>query len=88
MKTVWLALKNADMTEGRGPMVTIAAFNEQRDATRAVTGWGVMGVGDGDVEPLLVYDSFNEYNEKKLMERRNKALAKLTREDREVLGIR
>jgi hypothetical protein len=88
MRTIWAARRNADSTEGRGPMIVIGMFEDQQAATRAASGWGVMGVGDGDVEPMIVYESFREYNDEKTKELKNKALAKLTREDREVLGLR
>ena len=57
MKIVHLAQEDADLTEGRGPMVTIAAFANRQDAEKTVEGRGVMGVGDGEVKTLIVYDS-------------------------------
>ena len=69
-------------------MVTIAAFEHEQNARDAARGWGVMGVGDGETNPLLVYDSYYEYKQEKDQERRNIALAKLTRADKEILGIK
>lgn len=87
MRTVWLAQVNTDSTEGRGPMKTIAAFDEERDAAIATHGMGVMGVGNGEAKPLLVYSSVAEWRREKDRELRNMALAKLTAEEKAVLGV-
>lgn len=77
MIEVFAALQNADLTEGRGPMVPKALF---------------MGVGFGEVSgPMHVYESFNEWPDKHLpdlSERiRDRALAKLSVEERKALGL-
>jgi hypothetical protein len=75
------------MTEGRGPMVIIAAFQSEFDAKKASKGWGVMGVGDGKVESLRVYNSFSDYVDDAHKELKERALAKLSFEERRVLGL-
>ena len=85
--TVFLAQRNSDMTEGRGPMVTIAAFTTEKDATLAAKGQGVMGVGDGEVRSLKVYGSFSEYLTDKNDALRVQALKKLTPEEKRALGL-
>lgn len=74
MKTIYLARKNADGTEGRGPMVTEAAFTNRSDANSFIDkkpgvmgrvsekGWSNEKYGDWDVVPLIVFDSVHEYN--------------------------
>lgn len=49
MKKVYIILKNADMTEGRGPMVlTGEAFTDlERAKTHIEKQVGVMGIGGG-----------------------------------------
>lgn len=87
MQTVWAAKKNADLTEGRGPMVIIALFSDEVSARSAARGWGVMGVGDGEVTPMFVYNTYREYVEEKDNEIRNRALAKLSEEEKRTLGL-
>jgi len=87
MRTIYLARENMDQTEGRGPMITIAAFEEEKDAKKAVKGRGVMGYGDGAVAPLKVYSNFEDWKHGKMTEAKRTALEKLTEEEREALGV-
>lgn len=87
MITIHGAYKNADQTEGRGPMVPIAFFMQPQDARRAARGQGVMGCGDGDVKCLEVYASFDEWQLIQSDEFRRTALAKLTPEERKALNL-
>lgn len=57
---VYEARRNADQNEGRGPMVTFALFDNEKQAVRAVKGQGVMGVGDGEVLMTTVYSTVQE----------------------------
>ncbi len=84
---VYLAQRNSDLTEGRGRSVNIAAFSSKADATRAARGWGVMGVGDGDVKTLEVFSTFDEYGNEQDEKVRRQALAKLTPEEQRSLGL-
>lgn len=87
VKTAYRASKNADQTEGRGPMVTIAIFTNRADAIQAASGKGVMGVGNGDVEQINIYDSFHEYEMAVSEKVRERAMAKLTFEEKKALGL-
>ncbi len=87
MKTIYIAMRNSDMTEGRGPMVAIAAFENRPDAVMAAKGWGVMGIGDGTVEELRVYSSFNDWEKGEAKWMRKRALDKLSEQDKRVLGL-
>lgn len=87
MKTIYLAQRNADLNEGRGPNITLGGFVTQEAAKKAAAGWGVMGFGDGDVVPLKVYDTFAEYAKAHREEVIEKALRKLTAEEKEILGL-
>jgi len=86
---VYEALVNSDLTEGRGPMRHVGYFTHRPDAERAVRGMGVMGVGDGEVKQteITIYDSYAEYFGPKYEELRLSALNKLSREEREALGV-
>lgn len=87
MKVIYRAERNQDQTEGRGPMVPIAYFFHKTDAQRAAKGHGVMGVGDGDVVQVKVYESFDDWGEGRRIELRERALSKLTPEERKALGV-
>src|SRR5579871_5064136 len=83
------ALVNSDLTEGRGPMRHVAYFSNRHDAERSVKGMGVMGVGNGEVKQIeiTVYESYAEYFGPKYEELRRSAMNKLSREEREALGV-
>ena len=87
MKTMYWARRNSDLTEGRGPMMIIAAFLNREDAVKAAKGWGVMGLGDGQVDPFIVFDSFEEFEDINDKTLRRTALEKLSSEERRVLGL-
>ncbi len=83
------ALVNSDITEGRSPMRHVGYFTNRQDAERSVKGMGVMGVGNGEVKQteITVFDSFAEFFGPKYEALRNAALGKLSREEREALGV-
>lgn len=96
--TVYLVQKNADMTEGRGPMVNDACFSKEATAKfYANSQRGVMGrkapvdgwdkYSDWQVIPLVVAESLEELNSVRKEERRQIALDKLTHEDKVALGL-
>ncbi len=60
MKKVYAAQENKDKTEGRGPMLTFALFDNLEEAVKAVQDRGVMGFGTGEVSEQTVYSSFTE----------------------------
>lgn len=84
---VFAAQENTDLTEGRGLMRTVALFASAEDAGKAIKGRGVMGAGDGKVVPMRVYQSFDEFWDEQKEKLRSMALAKLSPEERAVLGI-
>lgn len=45
----FVAQRNKDQTEGRGPMVDMGTFLNPTDAHDAAKGQAVMGCGDGDI---------------------------------------
>lgn len=87
MKTIYMAMQNSDMTEGRGPMRPIALFWHKPDAEQAVIGKGVMGVGDGVVSEAVIYNSYEEFLNLTNEEQRKRALAKLTPREKQLLGL-
>jgi hypothetical protein len=86
---VWKAARNSDLAEGRGYEILIGYFKYEDDAKLAAKGWGVMGVGDGNVAPvtLRVYDSLGEFSENETELLKNSALAKLTHQEKQALGL-
>lgn len=85
MKIIYVARKNQDQTEGRGPMVPIGYFYTKADAEKAVAGLGPMGIGDVETGKLWEnYDDYKSGNDEAILRR---ALDKLTPEEKRVLGI-
>jgi hypothetical protein len=91
---IYLTQRNADMNEGRGPMVLDIALTT-REAAQEYVGRksGVMGVrgswqelvrgGHWDIKEIPVYDT----EPSEIDELREKALAKLTMAERVALGL-
>ena len=85
----WEAFTNSDLTEGRGFDVTIAFFSKREDAVRAAHKRGPMGV-DADVREVrrpIVFDSYAAFEKQLTVDARQRALSKLTAEDRRILGL-
>lgn len=82
---IWGARINKDLTEGRGPMEIVGYYIHKPDALKRVQGCGVQGVGDGDVIPIQVWETFDECeNVTKL---RKDALGKLSIAEKKALGL-
>ena len=81
--------KNADMTEGSGPMMPVAYFTEFDDALQCKNKIpGIMGTRSGiEIEEIIVFDNFNDWNHGRLDKIKKRALEKLTVEERKVLGF-
>lgn len=97
---LWACLKNQDQTEGRGPMEVVCYAKDESTALEIVNlpvFWGKHGVqgcrpyGDGkydvSLKSLLIFDSVGEYVSHSKDEKVKKALAKLTTEDKRLLGL-
>jgi hypothetical protein len=103
MKTykLWAVKANHDTTEGRGSMYDVF-YTTTKDAALKIVNdptfygrYGVMGTppynfGEYDVDErqITVFESFDEY--KKLYDadtKKQKALAKLTAEEKKLLGL-
>ena len=93
---IWQSYRNADDIEGRGPMVPDLAFLHKEHAERYIDEQpGVMGrrfkwsqspYGDWTIKPIEVIDyDVTEEGIKKTKARM--ALAKLTDEEKEILGL-
>lgn len=98
MQTIYIAQKNADTTEGRGPMINVCAFFTFEEAAKFVDDKpGVMGRrekwsekkwgGDWKILPIAVFDNVAEYESEHQEELRQAALKKLTLEERRILGL-
>jgi hypothetical protein len=99
MFVVFVTRYNADMTEGRGPMVNDMAFSRREDAAqyidgkhgvmgrRPITPWSQQPHGDWDIVEITVAETVEEVQRIMTNERRARALAKLTKDDREALGL-
>lgn len=85
----YAATRNSDQTEGKGHTVTIALFAHRADAVKAAAGQGVMGYGNGDVEPrdIHIYESYKEYVTATDAALYKSAMSKLSPEERRVLQL-
>lgn len=94
MMQVWATYKNADMIEGKGPMVMDKVFLEEKDAheyvdgqegvfgRRAEHGWQNSDMGDWTVKPLFIMEHLQDgedYERRMLLER---AYSKLTKAEK------
>lgn len=101
MYTVYATYKNADDTEGRGPMVLDKIFFEKHDAYEYINQQsGVMGrtlvalrrdswdgLGDWEVKPLQIMQHLQDGEEYERQKARESGLAKLTGDERRALGL-
>lgn len=99
--TVYSTYRNSDPTEGRGEAILDLTFASEEDATAYVEShpdpyhrprqWTDGRYGDWEIRPVEVVESLadipaaNEYAKRRHI--RQQALAKLSAEEREVLGI-
>lgn len=96
---VYACTANSDTVEGRGVTIVVGYFTSRADAEKVLTDeryskkWGPMGM---PVNPrynlqeniLVVYDSPTEFWDKHDTEKhRRTGLAKLTKQEREALGL-
>lgn len=90
LKNAWAAITNSDTTEGRGSDVIIGYFKDKRDAINAAKGKGVMG-SDAKVEDrtidIKIFSSYNEFIDSLNDNIKQRALSKLTVEEKRVLGF-
>lgn len=88
MLKIYAAQQNADLQEGRGPMVPKGYFTQLSDAeTFAKTLPGVMGVGHGEVIAIEVCEELADHPAWTKERLRESALAKLTVAERKALGL-
>lgn len=92
----WEAYTNSDQTEGRGHDVTIAFFTRHEDAVRAAKRWS-----DANSRPWhpwmcacvreaprpRVFESYADYEKQLTSDLKERALQKLTAEERKALGF-
>lgn len=87
---VYKATINSDSTEGRGYEVLVGYFTNEEDARKAVKGQDTMG-SDGRVTLMdlcvEVYETYKEYQDGKKRDLKARALAKLTPQERVLLGL-
>lgn len=101
--TIFLVFKNADSTEGRGPMLFHSAFKTLDLACEFLdTQCGIMGrkcplerqygsgrwtMNDHDIQEVCLYDSMDAFRSQQKANIREAALQKLTPEEMDVLGL-
>ena len=93
--TFYVVTRNSDLTEGRGTSLPVAHFYDLAEAKRAasdkdlVAQYGVWGSGPLGISQVQIfgYDSLEEYKDRQALNVKDRALAKLTAEERKVLGL-
>lgn len=90
---------NTDTTEGRGPMKVVARFKTREAAAAYVRSdayreWCVQGIKNWVYDSqnikettMVILDSMDELDEVRKLRLKQSAIAKLTKEEREVLGL-
>lgn len=92
-KLVYVVLKNSDEVEGRGPMVLDSIFYSEEVAKAYAEdrynyyGHGALKQGWATVREMAVLDVAGDWRTEVREQQRRKALAKLTHEERAVLGL-
>lgn len=90
---------HTDTTEGRGPMKVVARFKtrsvaEMYVSSKSYARWCVMGYQSKDdvrnikKVTILILDSMDELDEVRKNNLRESGLAKLTKEEKEALGLK
>lgn len=64
MRKIYKATR-PDPNDGYGPSSLVGYFENKKDAVKAVSGLGVMGNGDGYVDAIPIYKSFDQYRRAK-----------------------
>lgn len=84
MKIVYEAFDEG--TDGMN-RTSIGLFLDKQSAVRAAKGRGAMGCGDGGISERELFDSYNDFISNNRSAKLAAALAKLTDEDRKLLGL-
>jgi len=90
IENVYEAYTNSDGIEGRGGDVHIGYFTHLGDAKNAAIGRGVMGTNAAVRtvnKTIVIFENYKEYEEMMLGATIQRALSKLTLEERQALGL-
>jgi len=97
MIKIYLAKRNSDMTEGRGPMVLDSAFTKKVDCDAYIDSkpgvfgrkgpWSVEPFGDWETEEILVCENLDEHDDYVKAGVRKNALSKLNETEKKALGL-
>jgi len=89
MKYVYIAMGNKDTVEGKGGMKPIGAFYDEKLAEEiSAKEGGCMGQPqDPWVDTMPIFESMADRDEYQAGDKKRKALAKLTKADKILLGL-
>lgn len=85
MQKVYIVMRNADQTEGRGPM-----YPTGYGFTSAVVASQLVNPNDyirDEINEITIFDNLNDFKAWRNADLRERALNKLTREEKAVLGL-
>jgi hypothetical protein len=89
MQTIYIVFENADKTEGRGPMVPVACFLNQKHAKKVANMNEPYGHSGQfcEVREFPLCSNVDDYIDAREEKVRRTALAKLTEEEKKLLGL-
>lgn len=88
MSDMWIVSRNADLTEGRGPMIPVAGFLSASQADIALTYLeGCYGKGFAGTSVLPLFVDGVAFIEWAKDENKRNAMKKLTKAERVLLGL-
>jgi hypothetical protein len=97
MIPVYVVRKNADEIEGRGPMELHSIWTERAEAVKFIESqagfygrkeqWYGDSFGLYSLQPMYALEQIEELKEVEQQRQRDRALAKLTLEERRLLGL-
>lgn len=90
VNNIWGVYSNTDSMEGRGSDILVGYFTSYSDACLAAEGRGVMGtaaeIRKEDIS-ISVYESYSEFEDLDTKKIKERALNKLTNQEKKALGL-
>lgn len=87
MKVIYTVWANSDGVEGRGVNQIRYICSNEITATELAKGLGPMGMSNGEVKTDWLIDTADEIKQKQKEELKQRALKKLTEEEKKALGL-
>lgn len=86
MIVAWKVMAD-DSEDGRAPLTLVGYFTRKDDAEMAAAKRGCQGMSDGDIQRIILFESFEEYGNDHQQKLRASGIAKLSTDERIALGL-